>query len=74
MPGIVRGLFNRCILCNEALEAAGKDSVKGEAPQFVFETQENFMRCPGCGKIYWRGTHWALANKFLDRISKQENS
>jgi len=61
-------IFSICILCNEALEPAGKNSVKGEVPEFVFETQENFTRCPKCGKIYWRGTHWALANKFLDRM------
>jgi len=62
-------LFSICVLCNEALERAEKDSVKGEVPQGAFKTQENFMKCPKCKKIYWRGTHWALANKFLDRIS-----
>ncbi len=63
------GLFSICVLCNNALEPAEKDSVKGEVPQRVFKAQENFMRCPKCKKIYWRGTHWALVNKFLDRIS-----
>jgi len=61
-------LFSICILCNEALELAEKDSVKGGVPEYVFKTQENFMRCPKCKKIYWRGTHWALVNKFLERI------
>lgn len=62
-------LFSICVLCNEALEVAEKDSVKGKVPQYVFKTQEDFMRCPKCGKIYWRGTHWALVNKFLDKKS-----
>lgn len=63
-------LFSICVLCNEPLERAEKDSVKDEVPHCVFKIQENFMRCPKCKKIYWRGTHWALVNKFLDRISK----
>jgi uncharacterized protein with PIN domain len=63
-------LFSICVLCNEPLEPAAKDSVKDQVPQLVFQTQENFMRCPKCQKIYWRGTHWALVNKFLDRISE----
>lgn len=63
-------LFSICVLCNEPLEQAEKDSVRGEVPPQVFKTQVNFMRCPKCKKIYWRGTHWELVNKFLDRISK----
>jgi len=63
-------LFSICVLCNEPLEPAEKDSVKDQVPQLVVKTQENFMRCPKCKKIYWRGTHWELVNKFLDRISE----
>lgn len=64
-----KNLFSICILCNETLKPAKKYSIKGEVPQRVFETQENFTRCPKCKKIYWRGTHWALANKFLDKTA-----
>jgi len=63
-------LFSICVLCNEALERVEKDSVKDEVPHLVFKRQESFMRCPKCKKTYWRGTHWVLVNKFLDRISK----
>jgi uncharacterized protein with PIN domain len=62
-------IFNICVLCNETLARAEKDSVKNEVPSGVFKEHEDFMRCPKCRRIYWRGTHWALANKFLDRIS-----
>lgn len=61
-------LFSICVRCNEMLEPAEKNSIKYEVPQYVFKTQENFMRCPKCRKIYWQGTHSTLVNKFLDRI------
>lgn len=65
-----KALFRRCAICNEMLEAAPKDSVKDEVPAYVFETQDAFTRCPRCRRIYWRGTHWALVNTFLDRIGR----
>ena len=50
--------FSLCIECNEALQSIGKESVRDRVPPFVFSTQEQFYQCPGCGKLYWRGTHW----------------
>ncbi len=61
-------LFSICVVCNESLADAEKDSVKDEVPPYVFETQSAFMRCPGCKRIYWKGTHWNLINKFLERV------
>ena len=63
------GMFTRCIECNTPIERAEKESVVSKVPPYVFKTQEEFMRCPGCGKIYWKGTHWDLANKFLDNVN-----
>lgn len=54
-----RGQFTRCIRCNELLVDLSRESAKQEVPTYVFQTQEEFMRCPSCQKIYWRGTHWA---------------
>jgi uncharacterized protein with PIN domain len=50
-------LFTRCLLCNSPLSPIGKDDVKERVPPFVFRTQEEFVRCPTCDKIYWQGTH-----------------
>ena len=54
-----RGQFTRCIRCNELLVDLSRESAKQEVPTYVFQTQEEFMRCPSCRRIYWRGTHWA---------------
>jgi len=49
--------FSRCIVCNSALEDASRESVRDQVPPYVYATQREFARCPGCGRIYWRGTH-----------------
>jgi hypothetical protein len=65
-------LFTRCVLCNENLERVERDSIKRDVPKYVFEAQELFMRCPRCKKVYWRGSHWALVDKFLNSVKGQE--
>lgn len=51
------GLFSRCLLCNSPLQAIPKADVRERVPPFVFQTHEEFVRCPRCEKIYWQGTH-----------------
>jgi len=61
-------LFSRCVVCNEPLAEVPKDSVRGDVTPYIFETQERFKRCGACGRIFWQGTHWALVQKFLQKI------
>jgi len=58
-------LFTRCLLCNSPLSPIGKDDVRERVPPFVFRTQEEFVRCPTCDKIYWQGTH---VNHVLEKL------
>lgn len=51
-------MFSRCIECNVPLHAIDRAAVQGRVPPYVFRTQERYMACPRCGKIYWPGTHW----------------
>jgi uncharacterized protein len=50
-------LFTRCLLCNSPLSPIPKEAVEEQVPPFVFRTQQEFVRCPTCDKIYWQGTH-----------------
>ena len=50
-------LFSRCLLCNSPLCSIPKAEVKERVPPFVFKTQEEFVHCRSCDKIYWQGTH-----------------
>ncbi len=55
----------RCIKCNRLLKPILKDEAKDHVPRYVFETQENFFYCSGCGKFYWSGTHKKNMEKFF---------
>jgi uncharacterized protein with PIN domain len=54
-----REAFSRCAECNTLLDPASKETVRDGLPPYVFQTQERFLRCPYCHRVYWRGTHWA---------------
>ena len=63
-----KAMFTRCILCNLPLESVARDETKGKVPPFVFETNDDFVKCGGCGRIYWQGTHWGNVRQYLDGI------
>jgi hypothetical protein len=63
-------LFSRCVECNSLIKEIDKETVKDKVPEYVFKTQETFYKCPKCKKIYWQGTHWELAKKFIEKLSK----
>lgn len=49
--------FSRCAVCNTALEQVSPQDVASRVPPYVVRTQTDFRRCPGCGRVYWPGTH-----------------
>jgi len=51
-------LFSRCMDCNVVLARVSRTSVLDALPPSVAETCSEFSRCPRCGKVFWRGTHW----------------
>lgn len=51
------GLLTRCIVCNTRLRKATADQIGERVPDYVRCTQESFRACPGCGRVYWPGTH-----------------
>ena len=60
--------LTRCLECNGALEQVDKAAVKELVPPYVFATQESFRRCPGCGRIFWAGTHLPRLREKLRRL------
>jgi uncharacterized protein with PIN domain len=58
--------FTICLECNQPLVERAKDELKELVPPYVFKTQEQFMQCPNCRRIYWRGTHWRAMIKKLE--------
>ncbi|MFC1682760.1 Mut7-C RNAse domain-containing protein [Candidatus Zixiibacteriota bacterium] len=65
-PTIAEGV--RCPLCNESLHTVHKETVRELVPAFVYATQLDFSRCPRCGKIFWKGTHWQKIKRRLEEM------
>jgi len=61
--------FTRCLECNHILLEITKDQVRELVPPYVFQTQTQFMQCPFCLRVYWRGTHWQRMKKALGEIA-----
>lgn len=51
--------LSRCSLCNLPLTPVEPEEIADQVPPYVLQTQERFSRCPGCGRVYWAGTHVA---------------
>ncbi|HOX54906.1 MAG: Mut7-C RNAse domain-containing protein [Candidatus Omnitrophica bacterium] len=62
-------MFSRCTICNVGLEAVEKENIKDKVPEYVFKTQDKFLQCPNCHRIYWSGTHWGNVEKILKEVS-----
>ena len=50
--------FSRCGECNGQLVDLPHAAAQGLVPPYVWHTQTTFRRCPDCGRVYWKGTHW----------------
>ena len=60
--------FTICLECNQPLIERSKREMKDLVPPYVFRTQSQFMECPACHRIYWRGTHWQAMIKRLEKF------
>ena len=61
------GQFTRCLEWNQSLVPKSRDEIAELVPPYVFRTQTQYMQCPGCQRIYWRGTHWQAMTKKLEQ-------
>jgi uncharacterized protein with PIN domain len=62
--------MSRCSLCNTPIEEISKEDCRDKVPPGVFENQNRFWYCPGCGKYYWAGSHWEKINEKIERLKK----
>lgn len=64
----LESLFSRCSACNRVLEDVAKENIKNQVPEYVWQTQNVFHRCPECHRIYWGATHKAHVLEELQRM------
>ncbi|MFN7132591.1 MAG: Mut7-C RNAse domain-containing protein, partial [Myxococcales bacterium] len=63
--------FTRCAVCNERLNPVPKETVGAELPERVRARFDAFLRCEGCARVYWAGTHHARIGCVLARAARQ---
>ena len=62
--------FTICLECNWPLVERGREEVRDRVPPYVFRTQQQYLECPGCHRIYWRGTHWERLSRWLEAMTR----
>jgi uncharacterized protein with PIN domain len=60
--------FSRCMICNTPLEVVPKAEVENKVPGRVWRNEESFRRCPGCGRVYWKGSHFRRMGVLLEGL------
>jgi hypothetical protein len=73
------GRMMRCPKCNSVLTATTKEEVEklarggsasGQAiPENILGRHSEFWRCPGCGQVYWHGSHY---DRIIGKIGELE--
>ena len=61
--------FSRCLECNAALqEVVSPAAAEQRVPPAVRARHTRFSACPGCGRVYWEGSHWARMRARIDAL------
>jgi uncharacterized protein with PIN domain len=66
--------FSRCLRCNTPVAAVDAETVSDRLSPRTRMSFQEFRHCPGCGRIYWQGSHYgrltALIQRARQRLSK----
>lgn len=60
-------MFTRCTRCDTPLEPA-RESDLARAPPAVRAAGLPLSRCPGCGRVYWEGSHTRRMRETAARV------
>jgi uncharacterized protein with PIN domain len=60
--------FSRCLRCNEPVKVIPRESIRQDVPAYVYETVDEFSRCPFCKRIFWKATHVEHAKREIETI------
>jgi uncharacterized protein with PIN domain len=64
--------LSRCAVCNSVLESVSPAQVTDRVPPYVLRTHTEFRRCPGCGRVYWPGSHLQAMRTQIEEFASGE--
>ncbi|NIO38388.1 hypothetical protein GTO27_11910 [Candidatus Bathyarchaeota archaeon] len=56
---------SRCPKCNSSISPISKEKIVDRIPEATSTYYDEFWECPGCGQVYWRGSHWKKIERTL---------
>ncbi len=63
--------FTRCLSCNSLLVPLEKSSLPDTLPQNLRQLHNSFWRCPGCGRLFWPGSHHRRMRQLMTAVLNQ---
>jgi len=66
--------FQRCTQCNGLIQAVALDQVQAQLPGKVAEQYDEFARCDGCHRVYWKGSHYDHMVRIIEGLRNQSVS
>lgn len=66
--------FSRCSCCNTVLVSVPKAQIAARLPPRTRSSFDQFWRCPGCDRIYWRGSHYQQLHAWLKQLQQEASA
>ncbi len=66
--------FSRCIDCNTNIESVDREQVLDRLEPLTRRYYRTFFRCPGCRKVYWKGSHYQHMRSQLESLLNTNRS
>jgi uncharacterized protein with PIN domain len=60
--------FTRCLACNQRLAPLDRRDARDRVAARVYRRFRRFVRCGGCGRVYWQGTHFQRLQRLVSRV------
>ncbi len=59
--------FTRCMACNGILVPVSSEAVS--VPASVAAVHQDFRKCPDCGRVYWKGSHYRRMQQWVTDLT-----
>lgn len=63
--------FSRCLECNGQVHPVEKEKIRDQLQPGTEKRFEEFYRCDGCEKIYWKGSHFQKMEATCEQLLRK---
>ncbi|NBF40847.1 MAG: twitching motility protein PilT [Spirochaetes bacterium] len=60
--------FHRCMACNGLIEPVSREEVEDDLLPGTRQNYDEFYRCRGCARVYWRGSHYEAMREKIETL------